>query len=85
MTSSASWTQSALPGWSSSPQPYQSAPMNIGLTNGTCARVVVTTGFAGSKILLEIESRGYNYCNSSTNIPQISSRTVERALVLTYQ
>jgi hypothetical protein len=65
---------------------YQTqSPINIPLNEGTCASVVVTSGFDATNNLPKtiIDSRGYNACDGS-GLPKVNSRTVERALRLTY-
>lgn len=56
-------------------------------SNGPCAKVTVAAGFyqdgAVKRYKTVIDSRGYNYCNSTG--PVVSPRTVERALRLTYR
>lgn len=82
-----SWAiDNSVTGWGSSPDlPVKSGPMNIGFDDGTCADVTVWNGYdTNGKSMVSIESRGYNYCTTSFG-PQPSSRTVERALRLTYQ
>ncbi|MEK7641901.1 MAG: hypothetical protein AAB365_02810 [Patescibacteria group bacterium] len=65
---------------------YQSQPMFVSFADGTCAIVTVFNGFdPNMKATRRIESRGYNSCNESLQEPQASSRTVERALRLTYK
>lgn len=80
------WVEdSAVTGWGNSPAPVKSGSMNIGFNDGTCADVTVWNGYdTNGKSMVSIESRGYNYCTDSFG-PQPSSRTVERALRLTYQ
>ena len=59
----------------------------VTLDGGTCAMVSITDGnyvdSGNTKHKTIIESRGYNLCDSAG--PQVSSRTVERALRLTYR
>lgn len=67
---------------------YQIEGMVIALPGGTCAKVSIYDGdyepVSGTIVHKTIiESRGYNYCNASGPVP--SSRTVERALRITYQ
>lgn len=65
---------------------YQTSQVYIGLYDGTCALVQVTNGddVSGNNIIV-IDSRGYNFCDATTKLPKTGSRTVERALRLTYQ
>ncbi len=83
------WSQGHLSGWDDLPaQPYQSSSINMGLNDGTCADVVVTSGYINGRKAVEIVSRGYNYCipsGTTANTPQASSRTVERAFSLTHK
>ncbi|MEN9524002.1 MAG: hypothetical protein RL536_71 [Candidatus Parcubacteria bacterium] len=89
---SAAWTQTNPDSsfWSNTPQsPYVTASMNMALGNGTCAEVVVINGYINQNgtfpNIMTIQSRGYNYCDASTNTHIASRRTVERALRLVYQ
>lgn len=67
---------------------YQASEVvvNLDAANKTCAVITVRDGMytdAGiDKHMTIIDSRGYNFCNSTG--PQTGSRTVERALRLTY-
>ncbi len=78
--------------WSGWDKVYVSSAMNIDLDDGTCAKVVIYNGYIQGKNVVDIDSSGYNYCYPKDvalpNIkftPQKSNRTVERALVLTYE
>jgi hypothetical protein len=64
-----------------------SISMNFDLNNSTCVNIVIKNGYDNTPTknsLVLIESRGYNYCDT-TNTPKVSSRTVERAFRLVYQ
>lgn len=66
--------------------------MIVDLPGNTCARVTIFDGYYTHPISGDlthktiIESRGYNYCDVTNHTgPVPSSRTVERALRVTYQ
>lgn len=71
-----------MSGWTSV---KKTSEMYIELADGTCAKVVIYNGIKGVKNVVSIESSGYNYCDDVLFKPQTSTRTVERALELTYQ
>ncbi len=66
---------------------YQAPDILVVLNDGTCAKVTITDGYyidgTVTKHKTVVDSRGYNYCDGSG--PKTSSRTVERALRLTYR
>lgn len=81
-TYSPTWTYYSTDGsWT---KVYKSSPAYIDLADGTCAKVTIADGYINGKNVVSIESRGYNYCDGEFK-PQTSTRTVERALELTYQ
>jgi hypothetical protein len=67
---------------------YQAAGIVVNLPDSTCAVVSVSDGYynlnTSPQHKLVIESRGYNFCDTDVG-PKASSRTVERALRLTYR
>lgn len=79
---------------------YQASGLIIDLPDSTCSVITVTDGYyldasdGSRKNRVIIDSRGYNYCkptltsvpgNTSPFGPKASSRTVERALRLSYE
>jgi hypothetical protein len=71
-------------GFASSPAPSQVSGLIIALPQNSCALLTITAGTTTSGVYQTvIESRGYNV-GTSVICPQISSRTVERALRLVY-
>lgn len=76
--------------WPGTSPVYQANDMIIDLPGGTCAKVTVADGYFDdsadglTKHKTVIDSRGYNFCDVGVG-PKASSRTVERALRLTYR
>lgn len=67
---------------------YQASEIPVVLDNDTCALVTITDGYYSDGSTLQhktvVDLRGYNYCDENGR-PISSSRTVERALRLTYR
>jgi hypothetical protein len=84
---SADFAPQSYPTFTAVPQPYVlQVPKIVMFENERCALITIASGFDAAeptKVKTVVESRGYNQCDA--NGPIQSTRTVERALRLTYR